>query len=217
VTGAADEVLAWIAASADPNERAKLARYGIPDGNAVGIPMRTLLARARAVGRDMALARALWASGGYEARTLAAMVAEPDNLAPAEMDAWVADFDSWAICDTVAFRLFKHSPHAHPRAAVWVRDRSALVRRAGYATYWALALHDRSGDEDRWRGVLGRIGDAPAEAELIVEKAIIMALAAIARRSPALRAATVATGKRLSDDPARRRVARAALRVGIFE
>jgi 3-methyladenine DNA glycosylase AlkD len=211
VTDVAD-VLGWIARSADPVERGKLARYGIPDGNAVGIPMRTLLAKARALGRDMALARALWASGGYEARTLAAMVAEPGDLTPNEMDAWVADFDSWAICDTAAFRLFKHIPYALIRADAWMTDSRAMVRRAAYATIWATALNDRMGDAAHWNGVLDRIADAPAEPEPIVEKAIIMALGAIARLSPALRAATHDLGTRLSADPARRRVAKAALR-----
>ena len=118
-------------ASADPDERAKLDRYGIPDGNAVGIPMRTLLAKERMLGRDMALARALWASDGYEACKLAAMVADPDALTPADMDRWVVDFDSWAICDTVAFRLFRHSRHAFARATEWMRDSRTMVRRAG--------------------------------------------------------------------------------------
>ncbi len=212
MTDPTKDVLNWIAASADPDERAKLARYGIPDGNAVGIPMRTLLAKARAVGRDMALARALWASGGYEARTLAAMVADPGDLTPDQMDAWAADFDSWAICDTVAFRLFRHSPHAYPRATDWTRDSRTMVRRAGYATFWALALADRTGDIARWQSVLDRIADAPPEPEPIVEKAIIMALGAMARLSPALRAATHDLGTQLSSDPARRRVAKAALR-----
>jgi 3-methyladenine DNA glycosylase AlkD len=212
VTDSATDVLNWIARSADPVERGKLARYGIPDANAVGIPMRTLLAKARAIGRDMALARALWASGGYEARTLAAMVAEPNMLTPDQMDAWAADFDSWAICDTVAFRLFRHSPHAFVRAADWVTDSRVMVRRAGYATLWALALNDRAGDMARWQGVLARIAAIPAEPEPIVEKAVIMVLGAIARISPALRAATHDLGAQLGTDPARRSVAKAALR-----
>jgi 3-methyladenine DNA glycosylase AlkD len=212
VTTSAADVLNWIAASADPDERGKLVRYGIPDGNAVGIPMRVLIGQARALGRDMALARALWASGGYEARTLAAMVAEPGDLTPTEMDAWVAALDSWAICDTVAFRLFKHSPYALIRTADWMTDSRAMVRRAAYATIWATALADRTGDTSRWQGVLDRIAAAPAEPEPIVEKAIIMALGAIARLSPALRTATHDLGTRLSADPARRRVSKAALR-----
>ncbi len=212
MTVSATDVLNWIVATGDPNERAKLARYGIPDDNAVGIPMRTMLLKAREIGRDTGLARALWASGGYEARTIAAMIADPGDLTAAEMDAWAADFDSWAICDTVAFRLFKHSHHAFARATDWTRDSRTMVRRAGYATFWALALADRAGDTGRWQGVLDRIAGAPAEPEPIVEKAIVMALGAVARISPALRAATHDLGTRLSADPARRRVAKAALR-----
>lgn len=204
---AAGEVLDWITRSADPAERAKLARWGIPQDRAAGIPMHMLLAKVRALGPDMTLARALWASGGDEARTLAAMVADPGALTPAEMDDRAQGFDSWAICDTVAFRLFDRSPHAWDRIGAWAADSLPLVRRAGHATLWALALLDRSGGPARYVRALGRIAAGPDEAEPIVAEAIDMALRAVARR-PGLKPVIADLARRLAADADRPRLAR---------
>jgi 3-methyladenine DNA glycosylase AlkD len=57
-------------------------------------------ARAREIGRDHALAAALWSAGRYEARLLAAVVEDPAQVTVRQMNAWTADFESWSDCDT---------------------------------------------------------------------------------------------------------------------
>lgn len=71
-----------------------LARYGIVAPRAFGVPVATLLQLAKRLGKDHALAAALWKSGGYEARLLAAMVDDPRQLTRRQMDAWAAAFDN---------------------------------------------------------------------------------------------------------------------------
>ena len=78
------ETLAALEAAASPQVRADMApRYGIVTDNALGVPMATMQALAKRLGRDHDLAAALWESGGYEARTVAALIDDPAAVTPA--------------------------------------------------------------------------------------------------------------------------------------
>ena len=74
-----------------------MARFGVNPANALGINVPVLRRYARGLGRDHTLALDLWASGVHEARILAAFVDEPARVTPEQMDAWVAEFDSWDV------------------------------------------------------------------------------------------------------------------------
>ena len=94
-------------------------RYGIVTDKAIGVPMAKIQAVAKALGRDHALAAALWETGVYEARMVACMIDDPAAVTPEQMDRWRADFDNWAIVDTVCFKLFDRVPHAFARVDAW--------------------------------------------------------------------------------------------------
>ncbi|HET8939148.1 MAG TPA: DNA alkylation repair protein, partial [Polyangiales bacterium] len=61
-------VIAWLKRTGTAKGRAGMARYGIPDTRAFGVAVGALKAYAKPIGRDHALAQALWKSGYYEAR-----------------------------------------------------------------------------------------------------------------------------------------------------
>ena len=106
------EVLRWLERHGKRSTVEGMARYGIPSDGAYGVTVGELRAFAKGIGRNHALAQALWSSGRYEARMLAAFVDDPAEVTVAQMNAWAGDFDSWAICDTACFALFDRSPHA---------------------------------------------------------------------------------------------------------
>ena len=62
-------------------------RYGIHTDQALGVAMKDMKALAKELGRDHGLAAALWATGGYEARTVAALIDEPALVDGDQMDA----------------------------------------------------------------------------------------------------------------------------------
>ncbi|MGB5952624.1 MAG: hypothetical protein WBG57_08955, partial [Ornithinimicrobium sp.] len=55
-------------------------QYGIHAEISYGVPMRRLLQLGTSAGTDHQLALDLWAQGSYEARTVAAMVDEPEHV-----------------------------------------------------------------------------------------------------------------------------------------
>jgi 3-methyladenine DNA glycosylase AlkD len=70
-----------------------MARYGIEAKRAFGVPMGTLGSLSKRLGKDHALALALWESGWYEARLLAALVGDPERVTRRQMNAWASSFE----------------------------------------------------------------------------------------------------------------------------
>jgi len=203
--GTEDRVEATMAAlrsAATAHDRANLDRFGIDAPNALGVSMANLQKIAKRLGRDHALAAALWATGVYEARMLASLVDDPALVTPEQMDAWRADFDNWGIVDTVCFKLFDQSPHAYDKVAEWAALNDAFGRRAAFALLACLALHDKTADDQPFLDGLVLIERAASDDRNLVKKAVNWALRAIGlRASPALKSAALDTASRLVASP----------------
>jgi 3-methyladenine DNA glycosylase AlkD len=176
-------------------------RYGIHAAKAHGVPMTAMQKMARGLGRDHALAAALWETGWYEARTVAALIDDPLQVTPAQMDRWCRDFDNWAICDTVCFKLFDSTPHAFEKIKKWAGSREEFVRRAAFALLASVALHDRKAADRDFAACFSLIEKAADDERNFVKKAVNWALRAIGERSPALHTAAITLGQRLADSP----------------
>lgn len=209
-----EEALAWLESHKSKTVRDGMARYAIPSEHALGVAMRDIKSLGKTLGRDQPLARALWATGAYEARMLASFVGDPEQLTAKEMDRWCRDFDNWAFCDALAFNLFDRSPHAWNKVAEWSTRKPEFEKRAAFALLWSLALHDKRSGNEPFLHALTLIESASADDRNFVKKAVAMSLRAIGRRNPTLRAAATNVAQRLtaSDNATSRWIARDALR-----
>jgi len=153
--GAAD-VLKWLGRRGSKRVVLGMARYGIPSQGAFGVPMGMLQKEAKRLGKDHALALALWETGRYEAKLLAALVDDPRQVTRRQMDAWAAGFQSWADCDTVCFKLFDQVPFAWEKARQWAKSPREFVRRSLALNAKALATAKRLAQSEeagcRWVG-----------------------------------------------------------------
>jgi 3-methyladenine DNA glycosylase AlkD len=210
----AGEVLAWLAKSGSRKGVEGMARYGIPSDGAFGVPMGTLLALAKRLGKDHALAVALWETGRYEARLLAALVDEPTRVTPRQMNAWAAAFDSWAVTDTVCFHLFARVPAAWEKARRWSASPREFVKRGGFALMASLVLRDKDAPDARFVALLPLIAKGARDERNFVKKGVNWALRTVGKRSRTVHAAALATAKRLaeSEEPSCRWVGKDALR-----
>lgn len=210
----AKQILAWLRAHGNKATRAGMARYAIPSERAFGIAVGTLQLQAKLIGPDHRLAAALWKSGWYEARMLAAFIDEPDKVTPAQMDRWCRSFDSWAICDTVCFHLFDRTPHALAKVPQWARARGEQQRRAAFALVASVALHDKTTADAAFLPALALIERAATDERNFVKKAVLWALRAIGGRSRKLNLAAVNLAQRLagSENATARWIGKDALR-----
>jgi 3-methyladenine DNA glycosylase AlkD len=194
----AREVLAWLERRGTRRNVEGLARYGIVAPRALGVPVGTLLGLAKQLGKDHALAAALWESGWYEARLLAPMVDDPGQVTRGQMNAWAAAFDSWAVCDHACWHLFERTPFAWEKARRWSSSPRELVKRAGFALMAGLALHDKAAPDTRFRSFLPLVEKGARDERNFVKKGVNWALRAIGRRNLALNEAALVVARRLA-------------------
>ena len=182
----AEEIVEHLKSIGDPERAEGLSRFGIRRGDAVGVPVPELRKLAKELGKDQGLAGALWLSGLHEARILATMVAEPRLMTEAQMDGWVADIESWDLCDQACGNLFIRSPYAYQKASEWSRQPEEFVRRAGLVMIANLAVHDKEAPDERMREFFPLILGAADDERNFVKKAASWALRALGKRSRAL-------------------------------
>ena len=178
-----------------------MARYGIFTNKAFGVSVGDVQRIAKPLGRSHDLAGALWETGWYEARLLAAFIDEPERVTPAQMDRWCRDFDNWGICDTVCFHLFDRTPHAWRKVAQWASRREEFAKRGSFALLACLALHDRNTADRPFLASLKLIEAAAGDERNFVKKGVNWALRAVGRRNGALNTAAVAVARRLAASP----------------
>jgi len=216
-TAPASEVkaaLAWLKGHSSKATRAGMARYAIPSDHALGVSMADMNRLARELGRNHELALALWKTGGYEARTVAALIDDPARVSAAQMERWCRDFDNWAICDTVCFKLFDRAPAAWSKVKAWSGRKNEFEKRAAFALLWSLTVHDKEAADAKFLKALPLVERAARDERHWVKLAVNMALRAVGKRNAALNAAAVALARRLAEsaEPAPAWVGRHALR-----
>jgi 3-methyladenine DNA glycosylase AlkD len=191
-----------------------MARYALPSDKAFGVTVADLRKLAKELGCNHELAAALWATGWYEARLLAALVDDPAQVTPAQMDRWCKGFDNWGIVDTVCFHLFDKTPHAFQKVEQWATRQPEFEKRAAFALLWGLTVHAKDAADEEFQKGLRLIESAATDGRNFVKKAVNMALRATGKRNAALHAAALEVAGCLasSSDPTARWNGKDALR-----
>lgn len=205
-------VLAELKRMSSAKVRAGLARYGIPSDKALGIGVGEIQKYGKRLGRDQALAEALWQTDVYEARLLASFVGEADKLTPAIMNRWCRDFDNWGVVDTVCFKLFDQSPHAWLLIEPWAKMKGEFQCRAGFVLLACVAAHSNDVPDEEFLRFLPLIERGATDERNFVKKGVSWALRMVGRQGPEIHAASVALSRRLaeSESPAARWIGRGA-------
>lgn len=191
-----------------------MTRFGIEADKAVGMSVAELRAKAKELGRDHALALALWKSAVPEARMLATLVDEARAVTATQMDRWCRDFDNWGLCDAACYGLFDRTPHVFAKAEAWARRAPEFERRAAFALLAGAALHRKDLDDEQFLAALEWIECAACDERNFVKKGVSWALRGIGQRGPALRVAAFALARRLAEaeSPSARWIGKDALR-----
>ena len=191
------EILQELQAHADPANRAGMARYGIAAEKAYGVKVPVLRKIAKAHRRQHELALALWETGIHEARLLATMIADPQQITEAQIDAWVEDFNSWDIVDQFCTNLLRHTPYAYPKVFAWCAREEEFVRRAAFSQIAVLAVHDKKAPDAQMEQFFPLIVAAATDERNFVKKSVNWALRQIGKRNPALNAKAITVAEQI--------------------
>jgi len=193
-----NEVIQWLERRGSRRNVEGMARYGIVAERAFGVSMGTLQSLSKRLGKDHTLSLALWESGWYEARLLAALVGDPERVTRRQMNAWAASFENWADCDTVCFKLFDRTPFAWEKARQWAKSPRELFKRGGFVLMACLALHDKTAPDRSFLSFLPEIEKGARDGRNFVKKGVSWALRGIGRRNLALNEAALDLARRLA-------------------
>jgi 3-methyladenine DNA glycosylase AlkD len=178
-----------------------MAQYGIVGQEVFGVKVPVLRQMAKEAGRDHELAQRLWAYPSRETRVLATMIDHWKWVDEAQMEAWVADFDSWEVCDQACGNLFAHTPFAYAKALEWSARSEEFVKRAGFVLMADLAHQDKKTTDADLATFLPVIEREAGDGRNFVKKAVNWALRDIGKRNLALNAQAIATAERLIAQP----------------
>ncbi len=185
----------------NPQNVAGMARFGINPKNTLGISIPLLRVLAKKIGKDHALAQELWKSDIHEARILAALVDDVNLVTQKQMDQWVADFDSWDVCDQVCMNLFDKTPWAYEKAIEWASNRKEFTKRAGFALMAVLAFHDKKAEDKKFDQFFPIIEREAMDERNYVKKAVNWALRQIGKRNnTCMKKATVCANRLIEID-----------------
>ena len=209
-----EQVIAELNSYANAQAVEGMARFGIRSGNVLGISIPTLRKMAKTIGKNHTLAVALWRSDIHEARILASMVDEPEQVTLQQMEEWVNDFDTWDVCDQVCGNLFDQTPYAYQKAVEWCHRELEFVRRAGFVMMAELAVHDKKASDAAFEPFFPLIKQYATDERNFVKKAVNWALRQIGKRNSHLYALALEWAETISksDSKTAQWVAKDALR-----
>lgn len=209
-----DAALAQLRANANPEDLEGMARFGIRTERALGVRVPAQRKIARGYRKDHELALALWDTGIHEARIMASMVDDPEQVTPEQMDRWAADFDSWDVCDVCCTDLFDRTPHARAKVEEWSGRPEEFVKRAGFTLIAGLSVHDKQAADSVFTGWFPLIEREAWDERNFVWKAVNWALRNIGKRNAALNGAALEVARRVlaQDTRSARWIARDAIR-----
>lgn len=165
-------------------------------GDLFGVSFANLGALKKKIKTDHALALELWETGNVDARTLACMIADPNELSAKTADAWVKQIDYYCVADQFSALVAK-SPHAIPTMRKWMKSKKEYVRQCGYSVLSSLLAKREDVPDDVCEEILQRIEReihaSPNRARYTMNGALI----SIGIFKPALRSRAIAAAERI--------------------
>ena len=188
------ETIAQLKALGDEKVRAQNRKRGAGD-NQFGVRLGDIRKLAAKIKTDDALAKALWETGNIDARFLAVLLINPENLSGEELDRMVRSVDFAWVADWLdSYVTKKHSDKETLRER-WMADDDPWAARAG----WSLTS-ERIGKNPKGLDVsalLDRIESEMADAAPEPQWTMNFCLAGIGIHFPKYRKRAIAIGEAL--------------------
>lgn len=176
-------------------------RHGAPDPM-FGTSWSVLRPLAKKIRRDQKLANELWATGNYDARCLACLIADPARIDGALAESWLAAVDNYPLCGQLG-GVVAASAVARAKADEWRASPAEWRSAAGWLVVALLAGRDPGLDdawcEDRLREIEETIGQARNRTRHEMNQALICVGARNARLQKLALAAAKRIGKVVVD------------------
>src|SRR5262245_27770636 len=191
----AAQALKKLAALGTAQNRKVYARHGVT-AECFGVSYADLGKLAKELRGEHELALELWRTANHDARILATMIADPEQMNASELDEWVRELDNYVMADAFA-KLAGRSPAGRDAALRWLASRDEWVSTAGWSAL-CFSLHEGAAmEDDALRAHLRTIERGIHSAKNRTRHAMNSALIGIGVASPGLRDEALAAAERI--------------------
>ncbi len=189
------EVMRELEAAGSEQTRKTYRRHGI-GSNQFGVLTSAQEKLRKKIKVDQQLAEQLWASGNYDARYLALLIADPAQSGQRLLERWSKDLDNYAIADALAGFVAK-TPLAQKQMEKWTKAKTEWLGQTGWVLLAHLAMKDNSLDDAYFTAYLDIIERDLHKSKNRVRHAMNSALIAIGIRNDKLKKRAVAVAKKI--------------------
>ncbi len=139
-----DDVIALLQDSGSEQTRKTYRRHGGQDPM-FGVSFAVLRPLAKKIGRDQRLAEELWKTGNFDCRYLGTLIADPETIKKATLNAWAKDGGARCASGDVA-RLVTATPWALELSAKWCGSSRESEQVLGWSVIAVLAMEEPEND-----------------------------------------------------------------------
>lgn len=178
-----DDIVLWLEQSGSARNIEGMSRFGINTDKTFGVAIPALRGKAKEYKHRHDIALELWQTGIHEARILAGIIADPKQMTPDGVDAWVHAFDSWDVCDQCCSNLLYKVSFVYDKIPVYAQSDEEFVRRTAFVLIAVLAVHDKSLADEGFLPYFKLIEKYATDERNFVRKAVNWALRQIGKRN----------------------------------
>jgi len=189
------EVMKELAANGSEQTRKTYRRHGI-GGKIFGVAYAAMGKMKKKIKIDQRLAEQLWATGYLEARTLATMIADPDEIRVGTLNTWVREADNRGLAAAVS-NVAADSPHARKLMEKWTASKKEMIGCAGWHTLASIARQDNDLPDAYFEQRLAAIESTVHTSKNWVKYAMNNALINVGVRNSKLEKKSIAAARRI--------------------
>jgi 3-methyladenine DNA glycosylase AlkD len=189
------EVMKELRANGTAQNRKIYRRHGA-EGDLFGVSYAFLGKMKRKIKIDQELAEQLWATGNYDARNLATMIADPSSMTAADLQSWargLEDRHSAAALSNVA----ADAASAKGTMEKWISSKDEMIACAGWHTLASIARQENGLDDAYFEKYLEKVEAHIHNSDNWVKYAMNNALINIGVRNSKLEKKAIAAAKRI--------------------
>lgn len=193
------DAMAALEKAGSAQTRKTYARHGACEP-VFGVQFGTLKKMVDRIKIDQELAEALWETGNFDARNLAAKIVDPVNISSKVLDRWAATPIAWTWGGYVGqIAAEGPPPRGREKAEKWLKSKDEPTRSAGWCAVAALAMIDESLPDSWFAARLTEIEKTIKTAPNRITSLMNRAMIAIGGRNARLRTSATALAKRLGE------------------
>jgi 3-methyladenine DNA glycosylase AlkD len=171
-------------------------RHGAGD-NLFGVSFANLEKLRKEIKVDHRLAIELWQSENIDARSLAVLIADPQQMNAEDIESWVRGTKYYVLIDLIVRHLAGKSTHAQQLMERWTRSDDDQLGQAGWGLLAVIAMEENRLEDRYFEEKLAHIERHIHKAKNRTRHAMNSALIAIGIRHSSLQTMALAVARRI--------------------